>query len=289
MIIPMESHRPDAADIHAPRSLGVLAFQTVLGFPPIALAAAFLLVATTSWGHLTPQDRLILLTITLLCLIFGSLLVYVPQRYIPRVLITRECNHLQRVGNHQVVQEHDLGAVTHLVSKRIKTAPGMSYELILHKIDGQAIVLFDEDPMFGGSHWQQFAERLSTAAGKALMTEYWVEAYDGTLLSIPQGHLAAGRKRGLLILSVPIAVSCVAAGIFGTILTQRSFVVFGCASVFVNLALSFYYVFSHRRQFGDLLHSVIVIAAVLTLSISYGTVYVFLAFLFLGLRTLMRI
>jgi hypothetical protein len=222
-------------------------------------------------------------------LVLGLILVYVPQRYIPRVEVTAEGNRLRKVRKSQAMQELDLGAVTAFVSKRVKTVPGMTYELRMQLADQGSAVLFEEDIMFGGSRWERFAESVAAASGKPLVTEYWTQTYDGTLLPIPQKQLAAGRKRGLLLLSVPIAVSCLAAGIFGMILTQRSFVVLGCASVFVNLALSFSYAFRHRRQFGKMSNGAIVIAAVLTLSIPYGTLYALFAFLFLGFRALMRL
>ena len=289
MTVPMDSHRRDVVLIRAPRSLGVLAFQTVLGLPLIALAAIFLLGATISWAHLTLQDRLMLLTITLPCSVFGVLLIYLPQRYIPRVLITLRGNRLKRMRNHQVVQEHDLGAITHLVSRRIKTTPGMSYQLTLHTSDGHTAVLFDEDAMFGGRHWQQFAECLSTAAGKPLTTEFWSERYNGKLVLIPQERLTVALRRGLLVLSVPIAVSSIAAVISSVLRTNQSFLVLGCGSVLANLMISFYYAFSHRQEFREASHTVILVAAVLTLGVPYLIFYAFFVFLLKGIQILIRI
>ena len=264
----------------APRPLGVLAVQVLLGLPfllPGIIMALFgaLLVGSGNMAGLLMG----------LPLMVGLLLIYIPQRRIPRLVINKGANRLMIEKKGRVVQEVDLIAVKHIKTKVICDYPTREFKLLLESGPGQTVPLFQAFIPYGGRRWKLFALRLARETGKPIETEFWAKDCSGKLSLVTPAELGVGMRKKALAIGVPIGVALTFAATVRLFPAKEAYFIIGGVSVLVNLLISFLYVLKHRRDPGEWeSHTAIIIGGVLTLSIPYAFYYVLFAFVIMGFR-----
>lgn len=233
-----------------------------------------------------PVDILILfLGFILPLLLISFSMLYFPNKYLTRYIFDVEKKLLSKIKMGSKTEKIDLVSVQSIVSKTIKTNPGIKYNLVFEGNDNNSRILLNEDTPFGSNHWIDFAERLSKITGLPLRNEYWVEDLNGNLSLIQNQDRIAAKKMGLLIIFVPLSLSFVAAMMYELFPTLKAFLLLGSAAVAVNIGLSFLFVLSIRKKTGKLADNNLTLSvSVLTLLIPYSFLYLFFVFAINGFR-----
>lgn len=285
----MENIAKSQTVIRAPRPLWISLLQLCLGLPTPIIAMYILVAVIISDVSFSSKDILFISVMILVLLLIAFPFLYFPQKYIPLVIVDREQKLLKKIKKREATQEYDLNSIRCFVSKCIKTQPGMQCKLILEKLDGDSVALFSED-MALGSRWEIFSEKISTASGKPLKKETWVEDYNGKLSLIPPETLIVNKRRGMLILSVPLAISFLGATAFRLFPTAKAFVLLGSATVVTNICISLYHAFKNRDSFfgkwsdNRLTLTVALTISILTLIIPYTGFYLVFCSILTGFR-----
>lgn len=146
-------------------------------------------------------------------------------------------------------------------------------------------VICIEDTPFGAGHWEIFTEKLSKIVNVPLRKEYWVEDLNGNLDLIPHQNNIAYKKRGMLILCVPLITSFVGAIGYKVADNLQAFMLIGLSVVLMNIGLSFIYAQSNRDKIGDWAANHFTFAvSIITLSIPYTIFYLLIVFALSGFR-----
>lgn len=270
--------------LRAPRSFSILLLQ-ILGLCPLVTIIMMLIAIIASGSTYTSKDVLYLSAILVPLALISFVMLYFSQEYIPRLTVDENKTIMKKVKKGQPIQTYDINSIDGLTSKRTMTIPGGKYELILRKSDGSSMVLVNEDTPYKGSRWERFAEKLSGAIDRPLNKEIWVEDYDGKLSLISRADLLISKKKGVLILAVPLGVSILGAANFRLLPTAKAFVLIGAITVLANLCISSYFVFWNRDLFGKWgEHNFVLIVGVFTLFIPYSIFYLFFAFALGGFK-----
>ncbi len=271
--------------ICAPRSLGVFLIQ-YMSIAPLVTALIIIIVIVTSNASANYNDILIILFAFILpLLLVAFIMLYFPNRYITQFIYDGDKKLLSKIKKRDETANFDLGKVESIVSKTIKTNPGCKYNLIFEETGDNSRIIFNEDTPFGAGHWVSFSEKLSKITELPLKKEYWVEDFSGNLSLIPHEDLIASRKHGLLILSIPLALSFVGAIGYKITDTFQALVLIGLSVVLINIGLSFVYALFHRDKMGNWAANHFTLAVyILTLSIPYTMIYLFFVFLLGGFR-----
>ena len=244
-----------------------------------------LLAIITSNAFFTPKDLLYLTAIIGPLIIISFFMLYFPQKYIPHLNIDENKNIFQKIKKGQAQQIYEFDSIKGFTSKRILTIPGGKYKLIIDKIDGSSVVIFNEDTPYKGSHWERFAEKLSVLTNKPLIKEIWAEDYNGTLSLISPDAILTNRKQGAYILAVPVCIALLGAIYFKMFPSSKTFIWMGFITVVLNISISYYYVFTNKEDFGKWSNNIFVlIVSTLTLIIPYSIFYIFLVSLFNGFQ-----
>jgi len=212
-------------------------------------------------------------------------MLYFPNKYLTRIVFDDDKNLLSKIKKRAEAENFDLGVVKAIVSKTIKTNPGCKYNLVFEEAGDKSRIIFNEDTPFGTGHWEAFSEKLSETTSLPLRKEYWVEDLNGNLSLIPHEDRITSRKHGLLILSIPLALSLVGAIGYKITDTSQTLIIIGLSVVLINIGLSFVYALFNRDKLGDWAANHFTLAvSILTLSIPYTMFYLFFVFLLGGFR-----
>jgi hypothetical protein len=217
-------------------------------------------------------------------LVIPLAILFIVQQFITRLNFNAERRILTKVKLGDVIAEYDLTEAHQIISKRVYTRPGFKYSMYTEDSQGQHQLLFDEDSLFGGTHWVKLSEKLSEVTGIPLKQEQWSEDLNGNLSLITKEKMVR-RKRNLIYGLVPIALSFVGALVFRMDPTQRVYLYTGLATVASNIAVSFIYACLNKEQMGDLgENNLLLVVRILTLAIPFAFFYVAFAFLLNGFR-----
>ena len=138
-----------------------------------------------------------------------------------------------------------------------------------------------EDP----KRWAAFAAELSKITGLPLKKEEYCEQFDGKLLMKTPDEQASAKRHYLKIIIILLIISFIGALIYKTYGTFRAFILIGCGTVVINIALSFIYVFLYRDNVKPLEeNNFITVVCILTLLIPYALLYLFFSHLLTGFR-----
>jgi hypothetical protein len=216
-------------------------------------------------------------------LVIAFVMFYFPQKYLTRLIINDDKNVLEKVKKGQVLEIYELNSIMDFRLKKILSRPG-KYKLLLDKIDGSSVEIFNEDS-FLGNHWKRFAENLSFITNKPLKEEIWQEDFDGKLIPVSPEDLNTNKKKGILRLAVPLCVSLIGAIYCRLSPSKEVFIFAGLITVLINISLSFYYVLKNKKDFGRLSNNTIVLVIyVLTLLIPYFSFYILFVYLLNGFQ-----
>lgn len=270
--------------ILAPRSFPILVIQ-IFGLCPLLIVMIMVLAIVTSDASFTPKDLMYLTAIIGPLLTVSILMLYFPQKYIPRLKIDQAQNIFEKVKKGQALHKYEFDSIKGFTSKRILTIPGGKFKLLLDKIDGSSVEIFNEDTPYKGSNWERFAEKLSALINKPLINEIWAEDYNGTLSLISPEAIKTNRKKGASILAVPLCIAFFGAVYFKMFPSSKAFILAGSVTVILNISISYYYIFKNREDFEKWSNNTFVlIVSTLTLIIPYSIFYIFLASLLNGFQ-----
>ncbi|MGD0843559.1 MAG: hypothetical protein ABSA06_04225 [Geobacteraceae bacterium] len=267
--------------INAPRSIVVLFIQYMAASFTFT---ALILVIMPFYEQASLKDTLGSFQISIPMLVIPLAILFIVQQFITRLNFNAERRILTKVKLGDVIAEYDLTEAHQIISKRVYTRPGFKYSMYTEDSQGQHQLLFDEDSLFGGTHWVKLSEKLSEVTGIPLKQEQWSEDLNGNLSLITKEKMVR-RKRNLIYGLVPIALSFVGALVFRMDPTQRVYLYTGLATVASNIAVSFIYACLNKEQMGDLgENNLLLVVRILTLAIPFAFFYVAFAFLLNGFR-----
>lgn len=241
----MKENKENNNTLYAPRSFGIFLLQ-YFSLVPIMMSVILIVLSIVTAGNFFAG--------LLLSLPFGaifSLMYFCPQRYRTRLIFDDNKNILQKIKKGAEPQEITLSDIKSIVSKSIKTIPNLKFYLIVEGYSEHQQIIFEEDAPFGAMHWEAFAEKLSNITGLPLKKEYYVEQMDGTLSQRPFEKRSGNRRRGLIILAIPTAVSLAGALSYTYLGTPQAFLIAGFTTLCINFLLSFIYSYLHRQEMGD--------------------------------------
>ena len=271
--------------LYAPRSFGILHLQgwgllTIIIFPLLTVAVAF------SKKHINSDVAIAFGVFTLSGLVIGFLLIYFPHKYRTLLVYQHDTKLLSKIKKGTASQEFSLNNAKVIISKKIITTLGWKYYFIIENNTGRKITIFQEETMHGADHWEAFAEKVACITGLPLGKEYYLKNIDGTLLMKSFDELKEERCYNLVIVSIPIIISLIGAGVCRIYGTSRVFIYAGCVTVAINMLLSVGYLFLNREKLKVVPNDEIVVGVVfyLTLLFPYAFFYVLFCFILNGFR-----
>ena len=267
--------------LHAPRSIGILFFQYFV----VSVSITGLILAIVPFiVHASHQATVFVLQISAPMLVISLVLFFISQQFRTRLSFNPENGSLTKGKSGDKIATFDLTNARQLISKRVSTNPGFKYTLYIEDSQEQHQILFDEDALFGGTHWVKLASKLSKIAGIPLKSECWAEDMNGNI-SLMTREKIARRKRNLIYGLVPIALSFAGALVFRMDPTPKVYLYAGLATVSANIAIASIYAFLNKEQMGDLgANNILLVIRILTLVIPFAFFYMSLAFLLNGFR-----
>ncbi|CAB1057720.1 hypothetical protein D1BOALGB6SA_2473 [Olavius sp. associated proteobacterium Delta 1] len=162
------SHRSNKI-ILSPRSFTILIIQW-LGVCILIPAMLFLVATLYSIFIGSNRDILIGSLFTIPTCAVAFLMIYYAQKYISRIFVDREKNIIAIVKKGKRTTTYHLDDIQSLSSQKIAYSfPGFrNYKLYIIKKDGEKLILFNEDLIFSGDRWDNFASDLSIKINKVL-------------------------------------------------------------------------------------------------------------------------
>ncbi len=241
--------------IYAPRSLGIFLIQ-YMSIAPLGTVLAILSAVFLSEASSNYKDILILFFGFILpLLLIAFIMLYFPNQFRTRFIFDNDKNHLYKTKKRTNTETFDLGRVKSIVSKTIKTNPSCKYSLIFDETENNSRIIFNEDTPFGTGHWETFSEKLSKITGLPLRKEFWSEDFNGNLSLVPHEERIANKKRGWLLISIPLIVTLIGAMVYNFFPSFEVFIFSGLITVLFNICLSFIYVLLNRDKLEDWAHN----------------------------------
>jgi hypothetical protein len=257
-----------------------------MSIAPLGTILTILSVVILSEAHVNSKDIFILLFALILpLLLIAFIMLYLQNQYLTRFIFDSEKNLLHIIKKRTEAKNYNLTNVQSIISKTIKTNPGCKYKLVFVEAGDNSRVILNEDTPFGAGHWEAFSEKLSKIIGVPLRKEYWVESLNGDLSLIPHEDRIANKKRGLLILSVPLITSFIGEIGYKIVDTFQALVLNGFSIVLINIGLTFVYALFNRDRIGYWAANHFTLNfSILTLSIPYTFFYLCFVFVLSGFR-----
>lgn len=273
-------------EIFPPKSQGIFLIQH-MALAPITTPIVALYSLFSSGSIIGSNDLLIFLIAFFLPLfLVGFAMVYIPSLYRTRLIFDSEKKILYKVKKGAKTEKFDLTIIKSILSKIMNTPPARKYVLILKDAEENFKILFNEDNPsmpFGMRRWETFGSKLSELTGLPLEKEFWEEDFNGKLSLIQREDRVASKKKGLLILLIPLFLSFLGAVGYRIINTNEAFLLIGLSVVFINMIFSIIYTFLHRKKIGDWAsNGFTLIIVIFTLLIPYTMFYIFFVFLLKG-------
>jgi hypothetical protein len=193
--------------ILGPRSFPIWAIQIFgLCCPVLTVIIALSAIITSNVSSLTAKDLFYLTAIIGPLVLISILMLYVPQKYIPRVKVDEPQGIFQIIKKGHSPQVYELSSIKSFISKRILTIPGGKNKILINKTDGSSTEIFNEDLPFSGIFWESFAEKISVLTNKQLVKEIWAENYNGKLSLISPESMQTNKNKGMLLFAVPLCM-----------------------------------------------------------------------------------
>lgn len=293
----MKNTAKEKQTINAPRSFGILGIQ-YMGFIPIILAIALLFTSISIFIETRRffmfNDMIILVFLITFLLMIGLSIFYYSQRYIIRIVIDKKANSLRVTRKGTTIKDYNLDMIKHLIFQHFIVLPGsQNCKLICENIDDSSILLIEEDMVFFPNHWAAFSEKISSAIGKPLKKERWIEDFEGRLiLTNSQCQSKFFRwMRNRFLFWVPLLISLIGAIAFRLFPNVHNLILFGSATVLVNICMCFIYFLKKSKHdtwqpSNNFTTVAIIIVCTFSLIISFSTIYLVFALPFIDLKTL---
>jgi hypothetical protein len=238
-------------------------------------------------------DNMIIFIFPITFLLIGVSIFYFTQRYITCISINIRRNSLKVVKKGKTIKDYNLDMIKHFIIQHfIESLGAQNFKLICENIDGSSFLLIEENMVVYPSHWIAFSEKISRATGKPLIKERWKEDFEGRLiLTNSQNESKLFRRmRNRVLFWGTLLISLIGAIAFRLFPNIHNLILFGCATVLVNICMCFIYFFKKAKHDTRLNNNfttiVIIIVSIFSLIISFSIIYLVLALPFIDFRTL---